>query len=214
MSANGRDIFSGWPTWSDARLELRGYLDAATIERLDEAMTFALARHAGQTRPHGEPYAEHLFEVLEILVVGAGVRDADVLVAAVLHDVVEDTSTSLEEVTERFGAGVAALVKWLTKSPGDGDDVRTTYLTGLRDAPAQAIVVKLADRLSNVQRLDTHPRPAKRASYYRETVDHFLPLAASHPWFSRQFAQWREAFRHLEQHSDIGAVPNRGGQAS
>ncbi len=209
----GRDIrvFSSWRTWDDARLALSGLLSAATLDHLDQAMAYALACHQGQTRPNGEPYAEHLLEVLEILVVGAGVRDDEVLVAALLHDVVEDTSSSLEDVGARFGPEVADLVQWLTKpEPGSGQkesDARQAYLARLRGAPEPALVVKLADRLSNVQRLDTHPRPAKRASYYRETVDHFLPLSERHPWFSREFTRWKEAFRDLEPDSGVDPVP-------
>jgi (p)ppGpp synthase/HD superfamily hydrolase len=57
--------------------------------------------------------------------------------------------------------------------------------------------VKLADRLSNVQRLDTHPRPDKRRSYYQETLRSIVPLAQSHPWFRQWYAAWRNAFDHL-----------------
>lgn len=208
MSADEHRTFTSWRRWDDARRALAGHLPAPTIDRLTRAMAFALVSHEGQTRPHGEPYAEHLFEVLEILVVGAHEVDDEVLVSAVLHDVVEDTPTSLEEVRAEFGNGVAELVRWLTKA-----ESRADYLAGLRHAPAQAIAIKLADRLSNVQRLETHPRPAKRASYYRETIDHILPLAENHPWFSRQFAQWKEAFRHLEESSTTSAMPSDGGTA-
>jgi (p)ppGpp synthase/HD superfamily hydrolase len=67
----------------------------------------------------------------------------------------------------------------------------------LRSAPDDALLVKLADRLSNVQRLDTHPRPEKRRSYYQETVRAIVPLAQSHPWFRQWYATWRDDFGHL-----------------
>ncbi|MBL7633273.1 HD domain-containing protein [Frankia nepalensis] len=130
-----------------------------------------------------------------------GTTDIDVLRAAVLHDVVEDTECSLEDVRERFGDRVAGLVDWVTKpTPSEGqtrEEVRAAYLTRLLGAPDDALLVKLADRLSNVQRLDTHPRPEKRRSYYQETVRAVVPLARSHPWFRQWYAAWSDAFSHL-----------------
>jgi (p)ppGpp synthase/HD superfamily hydrolase len=96
-------------------------------------------------------------------------------------------------VRERFGDRVAELVGWVTKS---GD--RAEYLARLRDAPDAAIAVKLADRLSNVQRLRTHPRPEKRASYYRETVATIVPLAAGRPWFQQWYSEWQAGHADLD----------------
>jgi (p)ppGpp synthase/HD superfamily hydrolase len=162
---------------------------------------FAAQRHGTQTRPAGQPYQEHLLEALTVLVEAVGVSDVDTLVAAVLHDVVEDTDTSLDEIRRRFGERSAELVDWVTKpEPAAGQDrttARTAYLDRLRDAPPAAIEIKLADRLSNVQRLDTHPRPEKRASYYRETVTSIVPLAAGHAWFAAWYGEWRRQFAHL-----------------
>jgi hypothetical protein len=81
--------FTGWPSWSQAHAELSAVLGAPDVDRLGQAYAFAARAHEGQTRPGGEPYTEHLLEVLQILAVGAGVRDVDQLVAALLHDVVE-----------------------------------------------------------------------------------------------------------------------------
>ncbi|MER7663641.1 HD domain-containing protein [Streptomyces sp. NPDC096193] len=168
---------------------------------LDEAVEFAVRWHGNQTRPAGEPYVEHLLEAVCVLVEAVGTTDIDVLRAAVLHDVVEDTECSPEEVRERFGDRVAVLVDWVTKpAPTEGqtrEEARAAYLARLQHAPDGALLVKLADRLSNVQRLDTHPRPAKRRSYYQETVRSIVPLAQSHPWFRQWYAVWRETFGHL-----------------
>lgn len=84
------------PTVGGAR---SGGFDAAP----GAAVSFAEEAHGDQKRPAGEPYLEHLLEAVEILVSGAGVRDEDLLVAAVLHDVVEDTDRTAGEVGERFG---------------------------------------------------------------------------------------------------------------
>lgn len=164
-------------------------------------MDFAEGWHGDQTRPAGEPYVEHLLEVVCVLVEGVGTTDIDVLRAAVLHDVVEDTDCSLSDVRERYGDRVAELVDWVTKpAPSAGQtraDARSAYLARLHGAPSEALLVKLADRLSNVQRLDTHPRPEKQRSYYRETVHSIMPLAQSHPWFRDWYATWRNTFARL-----------------
>jgi (p)ppGpp synthase/HD superfamily hydrolase len=189
---------SGWPV---LRERLTGGVPEQDLVLLDEAVGFAVRRHAGQTRPAGEPYVEHLLEVVAVLVEGAGITDVDVLRAAVLHDVVEDTECSPAEVRDRFGDRVAVLVEWVTKpARAEGrrrEEARAAYLARLRAAPTEALLVKLADRLSNVQRLDTHPRPEKRRSYYRETVNSIVPLAQSHPWFRQWYATWCGTFHHL-----------------
>jgi (p)ppGpp synthase/HD superfamily hydrolase len=197
----GLRVFDRWTTWPQAEAGLRSLVPAEDLAVLREAYQFATACHGDQLRPTGDPYERHLLEAVEVLATGAGVRDRDILVAALLHDVVEDTACTLEQVRERFGPAVAELVDWVTKTdPPSGDDreaARLAYLRRLASAPPQAVLVKLADRLSNVQRLDRHPRPEKRRSYYRETVDWILPLAAGVPFFSEQFARWRERFAEL-----------------
>ncbi|MDT0344387.1 HD domain-containing protein [Streptomyces litchfieldiae] len=194
-------VFEAAGGWSSVRGRLAGRVADRDLALLDEAVEFAVRWHADQTRPAGEPYVEHLLEVVCVLVEAVGTTDVDVLRAAVLHDVVEDTECSLDDVREHFGDRVAVLVDWVTKpAPSEGrtrEEARAAYLTRLRTAPPDALLLKLADRLSNVQRLDTHPRPEKRRSYYRETVHFILPLAQSHPWFRQWYAVWRDAFGHL-----------------
>jgi (p)ppGpp synthase/HD superfamily hydrolase len=190
-------------SWPVLRKRLADRLPEEDLSRLDEAVEFAMYWHADQTRPAGEPYVEHLLEVLSVLTEALGVTDADVLRTALLHDVVEDTGCSLQKVRARFGDRVAVLVDWVTipAAPvGAGDDAaRAEYFARLRDAPAEARMVKLADRLSNVQRLDTHPRPEKRRQYYQETVRSIVPLAELHPWFRQWYADWSAAFAHLAE---------------
>jgi guanosine-3',5'-bis(diphosphate) 3'-pyrophosphohydrolase len=159
---------------------------------LDDAVSFAVHWHGDQCRPAGEPYVEHLQEATAFLAYGAGVTDQEMLTAAVLHDVVEDTDCTLTEVRTTFGDRVATLVDWVTKS-----DDRAAYLTRLRSAPKDALLVKLADRASNVQRLNTHPRQEKQRSYYAETVRVIVPLAETHPWFRAWYATWQQEFAHL-----------------
>lgn len=155
-------------------------------------MSFATQWHGDQRRPAGEPYVEHLKEATAFLAYGAGVTTPSILTAAVLHDVVEDTECPLSTVRDEFGPEVATLVDWVTKSSD-----RTAYLSRLQSAPAAAVLVKLADRASNVQRLNTHPRPEKQRKYYAETVQWIVPLATAHPWFSDWYTQWQQKFAYL-----------------
>jgi (p)ppGpp synthase/HD superfamily hydrolase len=190
----------GWPA---LRTAWTAQLPETDLAKLDKAVAFATRCHGDQTRPAGEPYSEHLLEATRVLVEAVGVTDIDILLAAVLHDVVEDTACTLDDVRDEFGDRVATLVDWVTKPPRpEGqtrEDARTAYLTRLQSAPSDAILLKLADRLSNVQRLDTHPRPEKRRDYYNETVRFILPLADRDPWFHDWYGKWRTEFSQLAE---------------
>ncbi|WP_019629115.1 HD domain-containing protein [Actinomadura atramentaria] len=190
-------IFTSWRTWDDARAALP--VDPAA---LDDAAAAALAWHGDQTRPTGAPYVEHLLEALEAQAVGAGVTDHGVLAATLLHDVVEDTSATVSDVEARFGADVAELVDWVTKPPATGPGrqakraAKAAYLRRLRDAPPRAVQVKLADRISNVQRLEQMP-PDFQRRYYAETVTYVLPLAPPGSWYADWYAEWARQYAHL-----------------
>jgi GTP pyrophosphokinase len=135
-----------------------------------------------------------------VLVRGAGVSDPDVLCAAVLHDVVEDTSCTIAGVRAAFGDRVADMVSWVTipeaEEGTDKKTVKEAYLRGLAGAPDDAILVKLADRASNVQTL-RNLRPQKQREYYQQTVAYIMPLAASRGWWAFWYASWQEAHRDL-----------------
>jgi guanosine-3',5'-bis(diphosphate) 3'-pyrophosphohydrolase len=203
-------LFTTWHTWRQAEPGLREHLDPGTVARLHQAVDFAAAHHGDQRRPGGAPYMEHPLEALEVLVRGAEVTDPDILCAAVLHDVVEDTSGSLEEISAAFGPRVAELVGWVTiPEPGPGQDkasVKEEYLRGLRRAPHDAILVKLADRASNSQTLDNLPQ-ARRRAYYAQTVEHIVPLAAGEPWFADWYAAWAAEFADLAESGPGGPKP-------
>jgi guanosine-3',5'-bis(diphosphate) 3'-pyrophosphohydrolase len=192
------EIYTDWHTWQQTEPELRHLLPAATCDAVANAVEFATRYHGDQRRPTGAPYLEHLLEALEVLVRGAGVTDPDVLCAAVLHDVVEDTPCTLADVRREFGERVADLVGWVTIPESDGDrkSVKEAYLAGLRAAPDNAILVKLADRASNVQTLRNLGLPRQR-EYYAETVRYIIPLAASRNWFADWYASWQEEYRDL-----------------
>jgi guanosine-3',5'-bis(diphosphate) 3'-pyrophosphohydrolase len=192
--------FTDWHTAAAAVAGMREWLPAQTIGQVTDAIDFAELKHGDQVRPTGAPYLEHLLEALEALVVGAGVTDPDVLSAAVLHDVVEDTSASTDELADRFGPRVAELVGWVTiREAGPGEDraeVKRASLARLAVAPRDAILVKLADRLSNVQTLRNLSLDRQRA-YYAQTVRYIVPLADADPWFAAWYRDWQA------EHADL-----------
>lgn len=194
------EVFTNWHSWPRTEPELRRLLPASTCAAVAKAVEFAIRYHGDQRRPTGAPYLEHLLEALEILVRGAGVTDPEVLCAAVLHDVVEDTPCTADDVRVAFGDRVADMVGWVTKpEPEDGADrksVKETYLKGLRDAPDDAVLVKLADRASNVQTLRNLSLPRQR-EYYAQTVSYIMPLAESRDWWGVWYANWQEEHQDL-----------------
>lgn len=194
------ELFTHWRTWDEARAGLPGgEIDVAALGKAADA---ARRWHGDQRRPTGAPYIEHLLEALEVLVRGPGVTDTAVLSAALLHDVVEDTDAGVADVEAGFGPVVAELVDWVTKPPTPGTGrqakraARAAYLRRLRDAPREAVLVKLADRASNVQTLDLMP-PGFQRRYYAETLTYIVPLAEADPWFDAWYASWRKQFAHL-----------------
>jgi guanosine-3',5'-bis(diphosphate) 3'-pyrophosphohydrolase len=190
--------FTSWHTWADAEPGLSQRLPADVVARLARAVEFARLHHGGQRRKTGVPYLEHLLEALQVLVEGAGIASPDVLVAAVLHDVVEDTPVTLDEVSAEFGPRVAELVGWVTIPALGPGEAKSTYLRRLRDAPPDAILVKLADRASNVQTLRNLPLDQQR-SYYEQTVSYIVPLAAGQSWFAAWYAGWQAELADLAE---------------
>ena len=194
------ELFTNWHTWPQAEPELRRLLPASTCDAVARAVEFAVRYHGDQRRPTGAPYLEHLLEALEVLVRGARVTDPDVLCAAVLHDVVEDTPCTVGNVRLAFGARVADMVAWVTKpEPEDGADrkaAKESYLKSLRDAPDDVVLVKLADRASNVQTL-RNLSPARQREYYAQTVAYIIPLASPRDWWGAWYATWRQEHRDL-----------------
>jgi guanosine-3',5'-bis(diphosphate) 3'-pyrophosphohydrolase len=197
------ETFTSWHSWSDAEPGLRRCLPAEVTAEIARAVEFAVAHHGDQRRKTGVPYLEHLLEAVQILVEGAGVTSPDVLIAAVLHDVVEDTACTVADVAVEFGPRVAELVSWVTiPDAGPGEDrraVREAHLSRLSDAPRDARLVKLADRMSNVQSLRSLRR-SEQGPYYEQTVAYVMPLAAGEPWFADWYMSWQEEFADVAEH--------------
>ncbi|GAB3822124.1 HD domain-containing protein [Kribbella italica] len=194
-------VFDAWRVWTDAEQPLRDRLPTEVVDHLALVYRAAADWHGDQVRPAGEPYVEHLLQALQVAVEAGGTTDRDVLSAVLLHDVAEDTSGTVGEIEDRFGRRTAELVAAVTKpEPGPGDDpaeVRDAYLRSFEQAEPDVLLVKLSDRYSNVQALDTHPRPDKQRRYYAETVRRFVPLTAGAPQFVPLFEQWQQHFSRL-----------------
>jgi guanosine-3',5'-bis(diphosphate) 3'-pyrophosphohydrolase len=126
------------------------------LPRLLEALDFAAQRHSAQRRkgPDAAPYVNHLIEVATLVACVGRVDDVEVLIAAVLHDVLEDTATTPDEVTQRFGARVCALVQSLSDDKSlPRRRRRELALEALPGCEPPVKVIKLADLSSNIQLL-------------------------------------------------------------
>jgi|CXWL01.1.fsa_nt_gi RelA/SpoT family (p)ppGpp synthetase len=166
------------PVLDEARF---GYLKPTDVARLAEAYRFSGAAHAGQTRQSGEPYVSHPLAVAEIL---AGWHlDSQALMAALLHDVMEDTSVTKAEISDNFGKPVADLVDGVSKldkiefqsaEDAQAENFRKMLLAMARDV--RVILIKLADRLHNMRTLAA-VAPAKRRRVARETMEIYAPIA-------------------------------------
>ncbi|MEW5893837.1 MAG: bifunctional (p)ppGpp synthetase/guanosine-3',5'-bis(diphosphate) 3'-pyrophosphohydrolase [Pseudomonadota bacterium] len=161
--------------------EVAPYLKPADAEALARAYAFSEQAHAGQLRKDGNPYITHPLAVCEIL--AEWHMDAQTLMAALLHDVVEDTGITLEEIAERFGQPVANLVEGVTKldkiefeskAHAQAENFRKMLLAMAQDV--RVILIKLADRLHNMRTLDVM-RPEKRNRIAQETLDIYAPIA-------------------------------------
>jgi len=171
------------PQVSQAKQQLKiiidAYLSASDVERVLVACDYADIAHDGITRKSGEPYILHPIAVSSIL---SHMRlDAETLMAALLHDVIEDTDFNKEDITEKFGRTVAELVDGVTKLSHSSDkeynkaaSFRKILQATLQDP--RVIIIKLADRYHNMTTLGSL-RPDKRARIAQETFDIFVPMA-------------------------------------
>src|ERR1700760_297861 len=149
--------------------------------RVQDAFVFACEHHADQRRKSGEDFIVHPVGVARIC---AGMRlDTETLCAALLHDTVEDTSASIEEVRARFGEDIAAIVDGVTKLTGitfqSRDEAQAENYRKMMVAMAtdiRVILIKLADRLHNMRTIEAMPKQ-KQMEKARETLDIYAPLA-------------------------------------
>ncbi len=162
-------------------IALCNYLSDADIKRVKEAYRLSDEAHLGQMRTSGEPYISHPIAVAEIC--ARWRLDGDAIMAALLHDVVEDCGISLNTILQKFGPPVAGLVDGLSKLDraefasreiAQAENFRKMLLAMSRDV--RVILIKLADRLHNVQTLDA-VQPSKRQRVASETLSIYAPIA-------------------------------------
>jgi RelA/SpoT family (p)ppGpp synthetase len=161
--------------------KIEGYLPADQVERVRDAFDYAEVAHKGQKRRSGEAYITHPVAVAGIL---ADLHlDGATLTAAILHDVVEDTPSSMAEVEQKFGKEVAEIVDGVTKldqvqfksrKEAQAESFRKMILAMVRDI--RVIMVKLADRTHNMRTISAMS-PEKRRAVARETLDIYGPIA-------------------------------------
>ena len=167
--------------------ELKSMIDPSKgydMERIEKAYLLAEKAHSGQFRASGEPYIIHPVEAAKITVQLG--MDTDTVVTALLHDVVEDTDVTLEEIKKEFGADVANLVDGVTKlkqikkvnnaskEEQQAENVRKMFMAMAKDI--RVIIVKLADRLHNMRTIDAKPVEKQRRIAH-ETMEIYAPLA-------------------------------------
>ncbi len=161
--------------------KVKEYRDSFEEEQIWKAYEFAKKKHEGQFRKSGEPYFTHPAEVAYIL---AELKmDVPTIIAGLLHDVVEDTDTTVEEIEKEFGKEVAFIVKGVTKLEGyrfsskeerDAESFRNLLISLAEDI--RVLIVKLADRLHNMRTMDSMtPESQKRNA--KETLTIYAPLA-------------------------------------
>lgn len=168
-------------TFDDLRQQIQNSGKQLDLEQIKLAYETAKKAHGEQLRVSGEPYIIHPLNVASILV-GLGM-DTETIVAALLHDVVEDTPVTLEEVSHDFGQEVALLVDGVTKlgripfssrEEQQAENIRKMLLAMAQDV--RVIIIKLADRLHNMRTIDCMP-DQKRRDKALETMEVYAPLA-------------------------------------
>ena len=182
--------------------QVRGYDPAADTGLIERSFAFAAERHAGQKRRSGEPYVVHPVGVARII---SELRlDVPSVCAGLLHDCVEDTSATAEDIGRLFGTEIQFLVEgvtklgqipWTTREERQAENFRKMLLAMARDI--RVILIKLADRVDNMRTLEHMPRD-KQERIARETLEIYAPLA------NRLGIQWMKveledlAFQYLE----------------
>ena len=161
--------------------KLEAYLPPDQVEHIREAYEFGASAHEGQKRRSGEPYISHPVAVADLL---ADLHmDSQTIIAAILHDVIEDTPTLKDELAQKFGKEVAEIVDGVSKldqvqftsrAEAQAESFRKMLLAMVHDI--RVIMVKLADRTHNMRTLGAMP-PAKRRAIARETLDIYAPIA-------------------------------------
>lgn len=160
---------------------LADYLTRDKLDEIYQAFYFAERAHRGQTRATGEPYIHHPIEVADTL--AELQMDSRSIIAALLHDVIEDTEVEKEEIIEKFGEDIALLVDGVskigqiqfdTKEQAEAENFRKMLMAMSQDV--RVMIIKLADRLHNMRTLGVM-RPEKRRRISKQTLEIYAPIA-------------------------------------
>jgi GTP pyrophosphokinase len=182
---------------------VRAYAPDVDEDRLNRAYVFTVQMHGAQKRASGDPYFSHPVEVAGLMTDLK--MDEDTIITALLHDTVEDTLTTIEDVEKRFGPEVARLVDGVTKLSkieAQTEDERAAenlrkFLLAISD-DIRVLLVKLADRLHNMRTLHFIKSPEKRRRIAKETMDIYAPLAERIGMYEYMREMQLLAFEQLE----------------
>ncbi|MBU1195379.1 MAG: bifunctional (p)ppGpp synthetase/guanosine-3',5'-bis(diphosphate) 3'-pyrophosphohydrolase [Proteobacteria bacterium] len=192
------------------------YNPTADTDIIDRAYIYSARVHEGQVRLSGEPYLSHPLEVADIL---AQMRlDMESIAAALLHDVIEDTPATKQDIIEMFGPGVAHIVEGVTKLSvlpystkvvQQAESLRKMILAMADDI--RVVLIKLADRIHNMRTLKYHQNPEKQAAIAQETLDIYAPIAARLGIFWMKYELEEIAFFYTqpEEYERIDALVNK-----
>lgn len=183
---------------------------------IDRAYIYSARVHEGQTRLSGESYLSHPLEVASIL---ADMRmDAESIAAALLHDVIEDTSATKEDIEKMFGPGVVHIVSGVTKLSAlpfstkiaqQAESLRKMILAMADDI--RVVLIKLADRVHNMRTLKYHLKPEKQKAIAQETLDIYAPIAARLGifWMKHELEEIAFSYTMPEEYQQIDALVNK-----
>jgi len=192
------------------------YSPDADVSLIDRAYIYSARVHEGQVRLSGEPYLSHPLEVANIL---ADMKlDMESISAALLHDVIEDTPATKEDISDMFGPGVAHIVEGVTKLSAlhaatkvaqQAESLRKMILAMADDI--RVVLIKLADRLHNMRTLKYHKKPEKQAAIAQETLDIYAPIAARLGifWIKNELEEMAFFYTLREEHDRILALVDK-----
>ncbi len=195
--------------------KISDYNPDADLGPIDRAYIYSARVHAGQMRLSGEPYLSHPLEVAYIL---ADMKlDVESIAAALLHDVIEDTHATHEEIQEMFGPGIAHIVSGVTKLSmlevttkvaQQAESLRKMILAMADDI--RVVLIKLADRIHNMRTLKYHKKAEKQRAIAQETLDIYAPIAARLGifWIKYELEEIAFFYTQSEEYENIDALVN------
>ncbi len=196
--------------------KIEAYNPGKDSDIIDRAYIYSARVHEGQVRLSGEPYLSHPLEVANIL---ADMRlDVESIAAALLHDVIEDTPATREDIENIFGPGVAHIVSGVTKLSAlpfstkiaqQAESLRKMILAMADDI--RVVLIKLADRIHNMRTLKYHQNPEKQTAIAQETLDIYAPIAARLGIFWIKYELEEIAFYYTlrDEYERIDALVNK-----